>query len=77
MTLHTATLISSQPKYEEIYYQTRKWHAITEPPNDKTNKMKCGPSDVSDQPGHLPSLIRVFASHSMASQDPMFPHADS
>ena len=25
------------------------------------NKMTCAPSEDSDQPGHLPSLIRVFA----------------
>ena len=30
-------------------------------PHDKTNKMACGPSKDSDQPGHSPSLIRVFA----------------
>ena len=34
---------------------------IFEPPHDKTNKMACTPSEDSDQPGHLPSLIRVFA----------------
>ena len=32
-----------------------------EPPRDKTNKVACAPSEDSDQPGHLPSLIRVFA----------------
>ena len=31
-----------------------------EPPPDKTNKMVCAPSEDSDQPGHPPSLIRVF-----------------
>ena len=30
-------------------------------PRDKTNKMICAPSEDSDQPGHPPSLIRVFA----------------
>ena len=30
-------------------------------PHDKTNKMACTPSENSDQPGHLPSVIRVFA----------------
>ena len=30
-------------------------------PHDKTNKMACGASEDSDQPGHLLSLIRVFA----------------
>ena len=34
---------------------------------DKTNKMTCGPSKDSDQPGHLPSLIRVFAVHLIGS----------
>ena len=32
-----------------------------EPPHDKTNKIACAPSKDSDQPGHPPSLIRVFA----------------
>ena len=32
-----------------------------EPAHDKTNKMACAPSQDSDQPGHPPSLIRVFA----------------
>ena len=31
-----------------------------EPPHDKTNKMICGPSEDSDQPGHLFSLIIVL-----------------
>ena len=30
-----------------------------EPPDDKTNKMICVPSEDSDQPGHLPSLISL------------------
>ena len=34
---------------------------LWEPPHDKTNKMACAPSEDSDQPGHPPSLIRVFA----------------
>ena len=38
-----------------------------EPPHDKTNKMICAPSEVSDQPGHPPSLIRVFAVRSVGS----------
>ena len=32
-----------------------------EPPHDKTNKMSFASSEDSDQPGHPPSLIRVFA----------------
>ena len=34
-----------------------------EPPHDKTNKMACAPTEDSDQPGHPPSLISVFAVH--------------
>ena len=32
-----------------------------EPQHDKTNKTACALSEDSDQPGHPPSLIRVFA----------------
>ena len=31
-----------------------------EPLHDKTNKIACAPSEDSDQPGHLPSLIRIL-----------------
>ena len=34
---------------------------IFEPAHDKTYKMACAPGEDSDQPGHSPSLIRVFA----------------
>ena len=34
---------------------------LIEPHLDKTDKMACVPSEDSDQPGHPPSLIRVFA----------------
>ena len=37
-----------------------KWF---EPELDKTNKMTFAPREDSDQPGHPPSLIRVFAVH--------------
>ena len=39
-------------------------------PHDKTSKMACVPSEDSDQPGHPPSLIRVFAVHSMGNKGP-------
>ena len=52
---------------------------INEPPHDKTNKLPCVPSEDSDQPGHPPSLIRVFAVRSMGkvAKDPSFLRADS
>ena len=34
---------------------------INEPHHSKTNKMACVPSEDTDQPGHPPSRIRVFA----------------
>ena len=40
---------------------------IFEPVHDKTNKIVHAPSKDSDQPGHTPSLIRVFAVHSIGS----------
>ena len=40
---------------------------IYEPVQDKTNKMACAHSKDSDQPGHLPSLIRDFIVHSVGS----------
>ena len=36
----------------------------------KTNTMTCVPSEDSDQPGHPPGLIRVFAVRSMVSLGP-------
>ena len=42
-------------------------YSLYEPPQDKTNEMACAPCEDSDQPGHLPSLIRVFTVHSMGS----------
>ena len=49
-----------------------------EPPRDKTNKLTCAPFEDSDQPGHLPSLIRVFAECAQwVAMDPSFLHADS
>ena len=32
----------------------------------------CAPSEYSDEPGHPPSLIRVFVLHSMGSKGPQF-----
>ena len=52
------------------YLDLRKKHF--EPPNAKT-KMTFAPSEDSGQPGHPPSLIRVFAVRSIA----MFLQANS
>ena len=38
--------------------------------HDKTNKIACAPSKDSDQPGHPPSLISVFAVRFMGSLGP-------
>ena len=41
-----------------------------EPPHDKSNKMTCAPTEDSDQPGHPPRLISVFAICSVGSYGP-------
>ena len=41
-----------------------------EPPHDKTNKITFVPSEDSDQPGHPPSLIRVFTVRSVGGLGP-------
>ena len=68
--------ISRVHKYQQktvwlcIPYQYHlKWKRVTDeskeipfkPLHDKTNAITCVPSEDSDQPGHSPSLIRVFA----------------
>ena len=47
-------------------------NSINELPQDKTNKVAFAPSKDWDQPGHPPSLIRVFVVHSMGSSAPKF-----
>ena len=58
-----------EPMYscDEIYLTT------CEPLHDRTNKMACAPSIDSDQPGHLPSLIRVFAVRMMKAWTLSYP----
>ena len=41
-----------------------------EPEQDKTNKMIRAHGEDADQPWHPPSLIRVFAEHTMGSHGP-------
>ena len=67
-SMHTLAVLPEPSLFALIIY---------EPPHDKTKKMICVPSQDSDQPGHLPSLIRVLAVHSVVAQDPRFLHADS
>ena len=57
-----------------IWKQEKTTH---EPPHDKTNKMAYAPSEDSDQPGHPPSLIRVFTCAQWVAKDSSFLHADS
>ena len=51
-------------KYEcpkQIKYFRNCTSTTHEPHHDKTNNMACAPSEDSDQPGHPPSVNRVFA----------------
>ena len=43
-----------------IFYVLKE-NLTFEPPRDKTNQTISAPLEDSDQPGHMPSLIRVFA----------------
>ena len=52
------------------YVDPRKKHF--EPLHDKISKMTFVPSEDADQPGHPPSLIRVFAVRSLGSLGPSF-----
>ena len=36
-------------------------HCVLKPPQDKTKEQTSAPNKDSDQPGHPPSLIRLFA----------------
>ena len=55
-------MVKFQPMVKETECTQAGTALLTyEPSHDKTNKMECAPSKDSDQPGHLPSLIRVFA----------------
>ena len=66
-----AEYVDSRKKhFEPPHDKTRKKHF--EPPHDKPNKMTFVPSENSDQPGHPPSLIRVFAVRSVGSLGPNF-----
>ena len=47
--------------YSVHEYWNRDSQLSFEPQHDKTNKMTCVPREDSDQPGHPPRMIRVFA----------------
>ena len=49
------------PQSDSLSMLGTQLQCIHEPPHDKTNKMAIAPSEDTDQPGHAPSLIRVFA----------------
>ena len=54
-------LISGHGKGDIGWHRRRDSQSYSdEPPHDKTNEMACAPNEDSDQPGHPPSLIRVF-----------------
>ena len=50
--------LGTSKKYLECMFSWR--NKKNEPAHDKTYKMTRAPSEDSDQPGHLPSLISLF-----------------
>ena len=72
---HTEIILSKKGEILLICLLPVLWKLIWiektfEPPHDKTNTMTYAPSEDLDQPGHLPSLIRVFAVRSVVSWQP-------
>ena len=65
MTFSTTCTCTKQSFYHARCFQTWKKLGqtllICEPRHDKNQQSECAPSEDSDQPGHPPSLIRVFA----------------
>ena len=66
MTTHNVMFLLRTVEYCLNYHQTPTLSVFLvlgcfEPPHHKSNRMACAPSENSDQLGHLPSLIRVFA----------------
>ena len=59
--------IKFKPVIRDLSILCDQQKMIIEPHHDKTNKMACAPSEDSDQPGHPPILIRVFAVRSVGS----------
>ena len=45
---------------KDIQEMSQSFQSSFETQHDKTNKVTCVSSEDSDQPGHPPSLIRVF-----------------
>ena len=59
--------LNREKRYQTCSFYVEYDDLTFEPPHDKTYKMDCAPSEDSDQPGHPPSLIGVFAVRSMGS----------
>ena len=60
--------LSMQLQPKNLRHRSSSWASIYEPPQTHQNRQNdCAPSQDSDQSGHPPSLIRVFAVRSMGS----------
>ena len=59
--------MSNRAVIENMLLLINESNWTNELPHDKTCEMACVPSKDSAQPGHPPSLIRVFTVHSMGS----------
>ena len=82
-------LNGSQPKAMTKVYSCDSWeksfvssstlnrHKIIWAASCQNQQNDCAPSEDSDQPGHPPSLIRVFTCAQCVAKDPSFLHADS
>ena len=60
-----------------VFCSSKVWSAKIWVASWQNQQNDCVPSKDSDQPEHLPSLIRVFACVQWVAKDPSFLHADS
>ena len=70
-------ILTPEDSEDLVFCMRTKRSKLFEPRHDKKKQNGCAPSEDSDQPGHPPSLIRVFAVCSMGAKDPSFLQADS
>ena len=59
---------SYQAQLDTMYMWAKTW---------QNQQNECAPSEDSDQPGHLPSLIESSLCAQWVAKDPMLLHADS
>ena len=50
-------------KNDDNFYAQNLYASVSEPVHEISNNVVCATNKASDQPAHMRSLIRAFASH--------------